>query len=60
MDRKYLESSSVDTELDWEYFVDLVSRLLCLDPEERITPEGVLQHPFISMRHIVDVFDTEQ
>ena len=30
-----------------KYFLDLLEKIFVYDPKERITPEGVLQHPFI-------------
>lgn len=34
---------------DCSLFVDLLKRMLDVDPERRITPEDVLKHPFITM-----------
>lgn len=58
-DDLFHDSSTTDRALDWEYFIDLVIKLLCLDPEKRIRPEEIQKHPFISMRHMVDIFNTE-
>ena len=33
----------------WRVFMDLLGRMLHLDQEERITPDQVLNHPFITM-----------
>ena len=35
-----------------DVFMDLLKGMLHLDPEERITPEQVLEHPFITMSHL--------
>lgn len=58
-DTIFHDTSSTEKELDWEYFIDMVIKMLNLDPQERITPEGVLEHTFISMRHMLEVFNTE-
>ncbi|CAJ1059760.1 leucine-rich repeat-containing G- coupled receptor 6 [Xyrichtys novacula] len=38
---------------DRKAFVDLLKGLLHLEPDTRITPEEALQHPFITMSHLV-------
>uniref|UniRef100_A0AAV2LP98 Protein kinase domain-containing protein n=1 Tax=Knipowitschia caucasica TaxID=637954 RepID=A0AAV2LP98_KNICA len=48
----HYHSPSNDRKVDWEHFVDLTQRMFCLDPQTRITPEEVLEHPFISMSHL--------
>ncbi|XP_069378157.1 uncharacterized protein [Paralichthys olivaceus] len=37
---------------DMEWFMDLLSRMLMINQYERITPNGILQHPFITMSHL--------
>ncbi|XP_077419052.1 homeodomain-interacting protein kinase 3-like isoform X2 [Vanacampus margaritifer] len=37
---------------DRKAFVDLLKRLLQMDPERRITPEDALKHPFLTMSHL--------
>ncbi|CAB1434871.1 unnamed protein product [Pleuronectes platessa] len=37
---------------DARMFVDMLKAMLQLDPDRRITPRQVLEHKFISMRHI--------
>ena len=39
-------------ETSCDIFMDLLKRMLHLDPEERITPGQVLEHPFITMSHL--------
>lgn len=39
-------------DLDRRNFVDLLVKMLQLDPEERIRPSQILQHPFITMSHL--------
>ena len=43
---------------DRESFVDLLTKMLRVDPADRITPSQILQHPFITMSHLVGAFDT--
>ncbi len=50
------ENATAD-ELDRACFVDLVTKMLKVDASERITPSQILQHPFITMSHIVGTFD---
>ena len=38
---------------DLENFVDLIKLMSQLDPEDRITPNQVLQHLFITMQHLM-------
>ena len=33
-------------------FLDLLTDMFHLDPKERITPDQVLNHPFITMSHL--------
>ena len=40
------------TSLDRMEFISLLSRMLTLDPTQRITPSAALQMPFISMQHL--------
>lgn len=44
-------------ECDRASFVNLLTRMLTVDATERITPNQILQHPFITMSHIVGTFD---
>ncbi|KAG7495937.1 homeodomain-interacting kinase 2 isoform X1 [Solea senegalensis] len=37
-------------------FADLVTKMLTVDAADRITPMQILQHPFITMDHLVDIF----
>ena len=37
---------------DMEWFMDLLSQMLMISQYERITPSGILQHPFITMSHL--------
>lgn len=43
---------------DRESFVDLLTKMLRVDPADRITASQILQHPFITMSHLVGSFDT--
>lgn len=45
--RNRTSSESGNTPQNYKMFVDLIHRMLAYDPEERITPEEALQHPFI-------------
>ncbi len=40
--------------VDRREFIDLLKRMLTLDQERRITPGEALNHPFITMAHLVD------
>jgi homeodomain interacting protein kinase len=40
--------------LDRLFFVDLLKKMIHLDQNKRITPSQALQHPFITMDHLVD------
>jgi len=40
--------------LDRIFFVDLLKKMIHLDQNKRITPDQALQHPFITMDHLVD------
>ncbi|XP_077357334.1 homeodomain-interacting protein kinase 1-like [Festucalex cinctus] len=44
-------------DLDRCTFVDLLVKMLQLDPSERIRPKQILQHPFITMSHLVRDFN---
>ncbi|KAL7405878.1 hypothetical protein ABVT39_009117 [Epinephelus coioides] len=44
-------------ECDRANFVDLLKKMLTVDSSERITPSQILQHPFITMSHLVGTFD---
>ncbi|XP_026161467.1 homeodomain-interacting protein kinase 2-like, partial [Mastacembelus armatus] len=43
---------------DRRAFVSLLTCLLNMDPEQRITAEKALKHPFVSMAHLVEESDT--
>ncbi|XP_055010316.1 homeodomain-interacting protein kinase 3-like [Boleophthalmus pectinirostris] len=47
-------SVSNQEQRDVEQFHDLLSKMLKLDAEERITPSQALDHPFITMEHFTD------
>ncbi|XP_013401549.1 homeodomain-interacting protein kinase 2 isoform X2 [Lingula anatina] len=50
-----LEGSELMAEkVDRREFVDLLKRMLTLDQERRITPGEALNHPFITLAHLVD------
>jgi homeodomain interacting protein kinase len=40
--------------LDRLFFVDLLKKMIHLNQNQRITPNQALQHPFITMDHLVD------
>ncbi|XP_047199169.1 homeodomain-interacting protein kinase 3-like [Hippoglossus stenolepis] len=42
--------------IDLAWFIDLLKRMLTLKPIERITPRGILEHPFITMSHLEGPF----
>ncbi|XP_074659848.1 homeodomain-interacting protein kinase 2-like [Tubulanus polymorphus] len=44
--------------VDRREFIDLLKRMLTLDQERRITPGEALNHPFITMAHLVDYAHT--
>nr|XP_019938413.1 PREDICTED: homeodomain-interacting protein kinase 2-like [Paralichthys olivaceus] len=44
------------SEHDLAYFTNLLTQMLKVDPSERITPRGILEHPFITMSHLQDAF----
>ncbi|XP_035529983.1 homeodomain-interacting protein kinase 3-like [Morone saxatilis] len=46
--------SRKDASADGACFVDLLSQMLKMDASERITPSQILQHPFVTMCHLVD------
>lgn len=39
---------------DRREFLDLLKRMLVLDAESRTTPGEALNHPFVTMTHLVD------
>ncbi|XP_069378076.1 homeodomain-interacting protein kinase 1-like [Paralichthys olivaceus] len=43
-------------QVDLAWFIDLLRRMLTLEPSERITPRGILEHPFITMSHFEGAF----
>nr|XP_057944350.1 homeodomain-interacting protein kinase 2-like isoform X2 [Doryrhamphus excisus] len=46
-------NESIEME-DRKAFVDLLKCLLHMDPEQRITPEEALKHPFLTMSHLCE------
>ncbi|XP_062250874.1 homeodomain-interacting protein kinase 1-like [Platichthys flesus] len=47
--------NGVDDYAEWvdlEWFIDLLEKMLTFNPVERITPRGILEHPFITMSHL--------
>lgn len=40
-------------------FVDLLGKMMCLDPKKRITPTEALGHTFITMKHLSAESDSE-
>ncbi|TMS20802.1 Homeodomain-interacting protein kinase 1, partial [Larimichthys crocea] len=50
------EDASIDA-CERASFVDLLTRMLKVDASERITPSQILQHPYITMSHLVETFD---
>ncbi|XP_034537158.1 homeodomain-interacting protein kinase 2-like isoform X2 [Notolabrus celidotus] len=44
-------------ECDRVVFVDLLTKTLKVDGAERLTPSEILQHPFITMSHLVGTFE---
>uniref|UniRef100_A0A8C6LNL2 Protein kinase domain-containing protein n=1 Tax=Nothobranchius furzeri TaxID=105023 RepID=A0A8C6LNL2_NOTFU len=49
-------SNSTENE-DIHVFLDLVKRLLAVDPDKRILPADALKHPFITMEHLKNASD---
>lgn len=50
-----LEGSELMSEkVDRREFIDLLKRMLTLDQERRITPGEALNHPFITLAHLMD------
>ncbi|CAK4098789.1 unnamed protein product [Aphanomyces euteiches] len=47
MDGRRLNSDTDHTQEDYDLFVDLVQRMLEIDPMRRITPLAALSHPFL-------------
>lgn len=45
--RNRTSSESGNTPENYKMFVDLIHRMLAYNPEDRISPEEALQHPFI-------------
>ncbi|XP_047194383.1 homeodomain-interacting protein kinase 3-like [Hippoglossus stenolepis] len=43
-------------ECDLANFISLLTQMLKVDPSERITPRGILEHPFITMSHLRGAF----
>ncbi|CAB1415797.1 unnamed protein product [Pleuronectes platessa] len=48
-------ADEVAEKADGQMFVDMLKAMLQLDPDKRITPSQVLEHSFISMRHITSM-----
>ncbi|XP_061524441.1 homeodomain-interacting protein kinase 3-like [Phycodurus eques] len=44
-------------DLDRRTFVEILGKMLQLDPNERIRPNQILQHPFITMSHLIRDFN---
>ena len=44
-------------ECDLVNFISLLTQMLKVDPSERITPRGILEHPFITMSHFQGEFN---
>lgn len=50
-----LEGSELLAEkIDRKEFIDLLKRMLTLDQDRRITPGEALNHPFITMAHLIE------
>jgi dual specificity tyrosine-phosphorylation-regulated kinase 1 len=47
--QKSTPSDQYNTPRNYELFIDLVSKMLTYKPEDRITPEDALSHPFIQL-----------
>ena len=47
--KKYPPSEAHNSQRNYELFVDLVYKMLCYNPEERIKPLDALEHPFLSL-----------
>ncbi|KAG7244377.1 hypothetical protein INR49_002279 [Caranx melampygus] len=47
------ENEDPASEQDLDKFVDLLTQMLNVDSAERITPRQTLQHPFITMEHLI-------
>ena len=39
---------------DRREFVDLLKTMLLIDAEQRISPSDALNHPFVTMQHLLD------
>lgn len=39
---------------DRREFVDLLRMMLLIDADQRITPSDALNHPFVTMQHLLD------
>lgn len=39
---------------DRQEFVDLLKMMLLIDADQRITPSNALNHPFVTMQHLLD------
>lgn len=40
--------------VDRREFVDLLKMMLMIDAEQRVVPSDVLNHPFVTMQHLLD------
>ena len=50
-----LEGSDLLAEkVDRGEFVSLLKKMLFIDAEKRITPSEALNHPFVTMQHLLD------
>ena len=45
--KKYPASETGNSSRNYDLFVDLIHRMLAFDPQDRITPQVALRHPFI-------------
>lgn len=56
-----LEGSDLLAEkVDRGEFVLLLKKMLWIDAEKRIVPADVLNHPFVTMQHLIDVPHSNQ
>uniref|UniRef100_A0A672HEH1 Protein kinase domain-containing protein n=1 Tax=Salarias fasciatus TaxID=181472 RepID=A0A672HEH1_SALFA len=53
---RYFNEEKTALQSDREAFVDLVTKMLSIDPAQRITPVQMLEHPFFSLSHLDPTF----